>query len=100
MTLVITQTEAKVRRTTQAFCNSQGVGYAARASMIWLGNAAKVWRMLQPCFLRDRAAFSIGATEGEGHARRRVQPLQLAGNAKPRFVEMANLHFGHALADA
>ena len=29
----------------------------------------------------------------------RVQPLQLAGNAKPRFVEMANLHFGHALAD-
>src|ERR1700716_1959645 len=50
--------------------------------------------------LRDRAALFTGAIEGEGQARRRVQPLQLAGNAKPRFVEMANLHFGHALADA
>ena len=50
--------------------------------------------------LGDRAALFIRAIEGEGQARRRVQPLQLAGNAKPRFVEMANLHFGHALADA
>ena len=50
--------------------------------------------------LGDRAALFTGAIEGEGQARRRVQPLQLAGNAKPRFVEMANLHFGHALADA
>src|SRR6266403_3777632 len=50
--------------------------------------------------LRDRAALFTGAIEGEGQARRRVQPLQLAGNAKPRFVEMAHLHFGHAVADA
>ena len=49
--------------------------------------------------LRDRAAFFASAIEGEGQARRRVQPLQLAGNAKPRFVEMANLRFGHAAAD-
>src|SRR5260370_35141417 len=50
--------------------------------------------------LRDRAALFTGAIEGEGQAWRRVQPLQLPGNAKPRFVEMADLHFGHALADA
>src|SRR5260370_27243697 len=50
--------------------------------------------------LRDCAALFTGAIEGESQARRRVQPLQLAGDAKPRFVEMAHLHFGHALADA
>ena len=49
--------------------------------------------------LRDGAALFTDTIEGESQARRRVQPLQLAGNAKPRFVEMANLHFGHALAD-
>src|SRR5260370_1374705 len=49
---------------------------------------------------RDCAALFTGAIEGESQARRRVQPLQLAGNANPRFVEMAHLHFGHALADA
>src|SRR5208337_2681023 len=37
--------------------------------------------------------------EGEGQARRGVQPLQRACDAKPGFVEMANLHLGHALAD-
>jgi hypothetical protein len=49
--------------------------------------------------LEDRAALFIDAIEGEGQARRRMQPLQLAGDAKPRFVEMANLRLGHALAD-
>jgi hypothetical protein len=49
---------------------------------------------------RDRAAFFDGAIEGEGQARGRVQPLQFAGDAKPRFVEMANLRFGHPDADS
>ncbi len=31
--------------------NSQAVGYAVRARLIWLGLAARVWRILQPCFL-------------------------------------------------
>ena len=31
--------------------NSQAVGYTVRACMIWLGLAARVWRILQPCFL-------------------------------------------------
>ena len=31
----------------------------------------------------DRAAFFVSAIEGEGQARRGVQPLQLAGDAKP-----------------
>src|SRR5260370_12586841 len=49
--------------------------------------------------LGDRAALFVDAIEGEGQARRRMQPLQLAGDAKPRFVKMANLRLGHALAD-
>ena len=49
--------------------------------------------------LGDRAALFVGAIEGEGEARRRMQPLQLAGDAKPGFVEMADLRLGHALAD-
>ena len=32
-------------------CNSQAVGYAIRVGMTWLGGAARVWRILQPCFL-------------------------------------------------
>lgn len=32
-------------------CNSQAVGYAVKASMIWLDGAVRVWRMLHPCFL-------------------------------------------------
>src|ERR1700722_4442488 len=47
----------------------------------------------------DRAALFVGAIEGEGLARRGVQPLQLAGNPKPRLVEMADLRLGHARAD-
>ena len=31
--------------------NSQAVGYAIRVGMTWLGGAARVWRILQPCFL-------------------------------------------------
>ena len=31
--------------------NSQAVGYAVRASMMLLGAAARVWRILHPCFL-------------------------------------------------
>ena len=50
--------------------------------------------------LRDRAPLFPGAIEGEGEARRRVQPLQRACDAKPGFVEAANLRLGHALADA
>ena len=49
--------------------------------------------------LGDRAALFLGAIEGEGQARGRVQPLQLAGDAKAGFVEMANLRLGHARAD-
>ena len=49
--------------------------------------------------LGDRAALFVGAIESEGQARRRMQPLQLAGDAKPRFVEMANLRLGYPLAD-
>ena len=49
--------------------------------------------------LRDRAALFVGAIEGEGLARSRMQPLQLTGDAKSRLVEMANLRLGHALAD-
>ena len=49
--------------------------------------------------LGDRAALFVGAIEGEGEARRCVQPLQLACDAKPGFVEMANLRLRHALAD-
>ena len=49
--------------------------------------------------LGDRAALFVDAIEGEGPARRRMQPLQLAGDAKARFVKMANLRLGHALAD-
>src|SRR5271165_6250352 len=47
----------------------------------------------------DRAALFVDALEGEGQARRRMQPLQLAGDAKARFVKMANLRLGHPLAD-
>src|SRR5580700_10923347 len=32
-------------------CNCQAVGYAVRASMMLLGAAARVWRILHPCFL-------------------------------------------------
>ncbi|SRR5258708_1995971 len=31
--------------------NSQAVGYAIRVGMTWLGGAARVWRILHPCFL-------------------------------------------------
>jgi hypothetical protein len=31
--------------------NSQAVGYPVRASMMLLGAAARVWRILHPCFL-------------------------------------------------
>ena len=48
---------------------------------------------------RDRDTFCVGAIEGEGQARGRVQPLQLAGDAKPRFVEMANPRLGNPDAD-
>ena len=47
----------------------------------------------------DIAALFAGAIEGEKQARRRVQPMQLAGDPVARFVEMANRGLGHALAD-
>jgi hypothetical protein len=50
--------------------------------------------------LGDRAALFAGAIEGEDQARSRMQPLQLAGDAISRLIEMANLRLGHALADA
>src|SRR5208337_2190827 len=49
--------------------------------------------------LGDRAALFVGAIESEGQARRRMQPLQLAGAAKPRFVKMSNLRLGYAFTD-
>jgi hypothetical protein len=50
--------------------------------------------------LRDRAALFDGAIEGEGQARGSVQPLQLACDAKPRFVEMAMRRCGYARCEA
>src|SRR5208282_1164394 len=50
--------------------------------------------------LGDRAALFPGAIERVTQARRGVQPLQLAGHAVTRFVEMANLRLGDALPDA
>src|ERR1700722_15853378 len=47
----------------------------------------------------DIAAPLARAIEGEEQARRRVQPMQLAGDAIPGFVEMANRGLGHTLAD-
>ena len=32
-------------------CNSQAVGYAVRARLIWLGAAVRIWRILYRCFL-------------------------------------------------
>jgi hypothetical protein len=39
------------RHSLKMRCNSQAVGYAVRASMMLLGAAARVWRILHPCFL-------------------------------------------------
>jgi len=49
--------------------NSQAVGYAIRVGMTWLGGAARVWRILQPCFLAvettdSEACEDLSAVEG------------------------------------
>ncbi len=49
--------------------------------------------------LGDVAALIARAVESEGQARRRVQPMQLAGDPIAGFVEMANPGLGHALAN-
>ena len=47
----------------------------------------------------DVAALFARAIESEGQTRRRVQPVQLAGDPIARLIEAANLGLGHAFAD-
>ncbi len=48
----------------------------------------------------DGAALVLGPVEGEGLARGRVQPMQLARDPQAGFIEMADLRFRQAGADS
>ncbi len=43
--------DENVQQNVQQKSNSQAVFYAVRARMVWLGAAARVWRILHRCFL-------------------------------------------------